>query len=793
MNIVKSWRISPRKIGFFLSSDLAEIPNIRMISTSKLPSYSVGRMDKLDFAKECSYCIDKDEILFLLTSQAFPSLNGFLEKNYYVCGDFNDWGSAIGKSEWKLCKRSDSLMLNVDLSKLVNSKNEVFFKFASDDGVWLEPSYNLTNLHYDSDGNRNLRIDFSRTGLNAFVVEFVEDFSICGDIVLELSDFGISQKVDEGELLDKLESSAYLGVRKLGDSTEFSIFAPRAKSASVEWWFGTDSSSRKIAEAFSKDGMVWTALVDRNLNGARYFWRIDTSASIYPPHIAIPDPYANAMLSSNGASVVKFEEDLPISDNTFNPPSWNELVILETHIRDLLARADFTLTSKERLSFKGLEKWLSSESCYLKQTGVNCVELQPIQEFTANNHTDYEWGYMPVNWFAPASSYALNPDETSQNRDFADLIKAFHNAGIAVILDVVYNHFGEPNHLAKIDADYYFEKSDSGGFSNFSGCGNDFKASAPMARRMIIDSLKRLVVNYGVDGFRFDLAELLGIEVLEEIEREMKKIKPSIILIAEPWSFRGHIAGALSKTGFSYWNDGFREFMLRYAKGEGNFEGFKYYIGGSQKHYANWTAQTVNYLESHDDMCLFDRIASSWQNPTLEDIGRYKLAYALVLTSLGIPMLAEGFDLLRTKFGKNNTYKDGLTNELDYSRAETYSGLTSWLRELVKFRTSSLADALKVKDVEDSYMEFYKVKDSSAVAVMFNADSSIKAKKVFVAFNPSDIFVEVNLKGIDLLRDFKLIADSQRADINGLKNPLPKIENGKLRVCGLGISIWVEK
>lgn len=168
--------------------------------------------------------------------------------------------------------------------------------------------------------------------------------------------------------------------------------------------------------------------------------------------------------------------------------------------------------------------------------------------------------------------------------------------------------------LVRADKEYYFELNMAGDLMNFSGCGNDYRSESPMARRMILDSLKKLVKNYGVDGFRFDLAELVGLETLREIEREMKTLKHDIILIAEPWSFRGHIAAALRDTGFASWNDGFREFMLSYALGRGDFAGFKYFVGGSRDT-SRFCAQTVNYLESHDDKCLLDRITDSHENP----------------------------------------------------------------------------------------------------------------------------------------------------------------------------------
>src|SRR5690606_15958679 len=194
----------------------------------------------------------------------------------------------------------------------------------------------------------------------------------------------------------------------------------------------------------------------------------------------------------------------------------------------------------------------------------------------------------------------------SQVRELQEMVEAFHRNGIAVILDVVYNHVGEPNHLFRIDKLYYFETNGDGSLTNWSGCGNDLRPGAAMSRRLVIDSLVHLVTMYGVDGFRFDLAELLGVELLREIEVALKRVRPDIILIAEPWSFRGHIAGALRDTGYTSWNDGYRNFLRDYVRGSGARDAAAYFLRGSPWHFARWPAQTVNYTESHDDRTWID-------------------------------------------------------------------------------------------------------------------------------------------------------------------------------------------
>lgn len=354
-----------------------------------------------------------------------------------------------------------------------------------------------------------------------------------------------------------------------------------------------------------------------------------------------------------GPGIVLDRQWIGWSDDAFRTPPWQDLVIVEAHVRDLAAKAPIKATADERLGFSGLTEWVESPEFYLHHLGVNCVELQPVQEFDNKTPGEYHWGYMTNAYFAPASAFSLAPSEASGVRELQRLVKAFHERGIAVILDVVYNHVGEPAHLMSVDRRYYFEQDPAGNLANWSGCGNDVRASAAMVKRLIIDSCTHLIEAYGADGFRFDLAELIGVEVLKEIESALKKVKPGVILIAEPWSFRGHIAGALRDTGWASWNDGFRDFVRDYVRDRAPAERLEYFLRGSPWYFAKWPAQTVNYTESHDDRTWLDSITENpdfnGANPTLNDVRRTHLMAAILFMSVGLPMLAEGQDFLRSK------------------------------------------------------------------------------------------------------------------------------------------------
>lgn len=467
---------------------------------------------------------------------------------------------------------------------------------------------------------------------------------------------------------------------------------------------------------------------------------------------------------------------------------------MEAHIRDLVAHAPIALDDRERRGFKGVQKWLESEYSYIKELGVNAVELQPIQEFDNTDTEEYHWGYMTCNYFSPESSYASAPEQASQVEEFRELVQAFHEAGIAVIMDVVYNHVGEPNHLLFIDKYYYFNLDDSNDLMNWSGCGNDLRCDTPMGRRLIIDSLKHLVQAFGVDGFRFDLAELIGVDVLREIETELKKVKPEIIMIAEPWSFRGHIQDALKASGYASWNDGFREGMVKYVRGAGNQEMIRYFLSGSPN-VSRFAAQSINYTESHDDLCWLDRITESPHNNgrvvQLIDRQRTHLMASILFTALGIPMLAAGQDFLRSKSGVQNTYKRGDLNALDYNQAYVHAGTQAYFKAWIAFRQSADGQALRLDGpFEASYINFYHVEGSSAVLALYNADRSRPCGQILFAVNPHAEFASIacpDLSDLDLMQ----IADHERFDLNGLSSARFRRSEDRLHIPPMACGLWL--
>jgi pullulanase/glycogen debranching enzyme len=315
-----------------------------------------------------------------------------------------------------------------------------------------------------------------------------------------------------------------------------------------------------------------------------------------------------------------------------------------------------------------------------------------------------------------------------------------------------------------------------------------------MGRRLIIDSLSHLVETFDVDGFRFDLAELIGTRVLAEIESALKRVKPSIVLIAEPWSFRGHIALELKSTGFASWNDGYRNFLCDYVLGHGNQDGLRYFMNGSLTHLAAWPAQSVNYVESHDDRCWIDKITENpdhqGQFPTPNDRRRTHLMVAILMSSFGIPMLSAGQDFLRTKCGVHNSYRSGDINALDYHRLLAFSGSHEYFRRWIRFRLSERGALLRLGSrPSDGFVHFFGADHGSALAMLLNADYSRGQQRLLFAVNPHHTTIHIGLGDLKAA-DWRQLADHERFEPNGLECAFLPWSGSRLELPPLTCGLW---
>lgn len=763
---------------------------------------TLDRLEPEEAGRYCRYFRRKNSWFFTIQSKRYPQLTQAKRPKVYLAADFNGWGEAIGQKAWELKPLTDAVettyQLRVPLTK-IPAGQRAQFKFVTEEGEWLDVPDSAPN-RLSPDGVNNFEFDPAQSGKHIFRFTLEVDFEPIGnECIIWQSEAGAEvRELPHTQFLLNAHTTLPLGAIVSGEQTTFRLFAPRAEGVRVCYGRRADETDATYRRMHRVEPSTWEIVIDQNLEGWLYSYRVEgqthEGTSHFDGSFAVMDPYAKACVGYRGPGVVVGAERLPKIEQPFVAPSWHDLVLMEGHVRDFAAHAPIALSDAERKGYAGLRKWLKAEGSYIKEMGVNAVELQPIQEFDNRHPDEYHWGYMTVNYFAPESSYALEPEKASQIEEFRGLVQDFHDEGIAVILDVVYNHVGEPNHLLFIDKFYYFHLDDANDLVNWSGCGNDLRCDTPMGRRLILESLKHLVEVYDVDGFRFDLAELIGIEVLREIEWELKKIKPSIILIAEPWSFRGHIQDELRETGFASWNDGFREGIATYVKGDGNQDMIRYFLSGSPST-SRFAAQTINYTESHDDHCWLDRITEradhNGADPTLLDRRRTQLMASILFASLGVPMLAAGQDFLRSKHGVENTYQRGDLNALNYNQRLVAVGTHHYFREWIRFRLSDLGKALRYDGgLHEGYLKSFVVEGLSAVVMVYNADRSLAARPLIFGINPHNEYANIDCPGLPLDR-VRQIADVERFDVNGLPHARIPLSGQTISLPPMSCGLWL--
>lgn len=804
--IVQAWVETPHSGVIELSRDwFGAVPPPLALGRPAGSFKSLRSAPPILFSADSGYYVNNRNILHFLIDVTRLGDIEWKRSGMYVACDASGWGESRNDAKWRMSPIQVGGRTLLDLARPMDEfckGQHVPFKFINGDGMWVEPHSEASNVIVDSNGAHNLEIDPDRTGRHRFIFETESPLDLSDDLSVVWRDGSGSQPVPlrpDGYFF-RMKTEERLGAFVDGDETGFRVFAPRARAVWLQIRDNADGSGavHEYPMERSEDG-TWSLCLDMNLHGWFYGYRVSGVVNAFAQfdgaHL-VADPYAKALVAREGPGIILEDSCFEGADLSFPTPHWHDLVIAEAHVRDLLARAPVILDADDRKGFRGLTEWVSDEAFYLKRLGVNAVELQPVQQFDAKTRDEYHWGYMPVNWFSPDSTYGSSPEEASQVQEFRELVHAFHGQGIAVILDVVYNHVGEPAHLLFLDKEYYFETDPNGVLSNWSGCGNDVRPVTPMLRRLIIDSCVHMMVAYGVDGFRFDLAELIGVDALREIEVALKQVKPDVILIAEPWSFRGHIAGALATTGWSSWNDGYRNFMRDFVRGHGSRDGIEYFIKGSPWYFARWPAQTVNYTESHDDRTWIDMITENHggngDSPTANDQKRTHLMCALLMISLGIPMLSAGQDFLRSKQGVTNTYQRGDLNALDYDRIKRFEATHRYFADWIRFRLSDRGRLSRLySSPQEGFFNFTFAMGRSALAVVFNADGSHGSLRILFAVNPHDEEVFIAGGSFPAVR-WRRLADEKRFftdEISSLPHEGTRSVVGEGEALGSGIRL----
>jgi pullulanase len=552
-----------------------------------------------------------------------------------------------------------------------------------------------------------------------------------------------------------------LGLTAEKGSAVLRVFAPYAVKVAALITGKAGEPPAEIALERGEHG-VWQKNFGRPLAGKSYSIRTEQYGKVYEGL----DPYA-ACATGDRAGALVFKDVTPIFPGPVFDPA--EAMVYEVHLRDL--------TSDEFSGVKHKRKYLGAAETgtrhpkfkdirtgldHIAELGVNAVHILPFQDFeNGDDPAVYNWGYMPVNFNSPEGSYATNPADGSRVRELKVMIDAFHRKGLKVIMDVVYNHTAETRattyNFNAAALDYYYRVNPDGTYSNGSGCGNEFRTEAPMARKFLIDSLVYWVKEYKVDGFRFDLMGLIDREAADELLAALKKVKPDIFVYGEPWKagaspVDGVQKGSQHGKGYAVFNDGFRDSIkgsvfsladLGYVQAAQKRDGVKTGIRGAVDDFTDGPLETMNYVSCHDNNTLWDRIDLSVKGePLANKIAMDKLANAIVFTSQGIPFLHAGEEFLRTKKGEENSYNlPDEINRLDWTRKKEHLPVFNFYRDLIALRKAHPAFRMRTRDAMRENLKFYEelglAVEPPAIAYQLYGDRAGDSwRRIVVLINP---------------------------------------------------------
>ena len=600
--------------------------------------------------------------------------------------------------------------------------------------------------------------------------------------------------------------------------TVFKLFAPSEAQCLVV--VGDESVAMTRTGIPVDEGAIWTATVKGDLKGKTYEFVVDGQSS--------PGVFAKAVTVNGQKGVVVNMRDTDPegwASDSLATRKFSDWVVYEMHHRDFsVARPEAQYPGK----FMALtEPWALD---HLTELGINAVHILPSYDYGSVDEThldrpQYNWGYDPVNYNVPEGSYSTDPtDPTCRIREFKQMVKALHERGIAVVLDVVYNHtFNiDGSNFQRTFPDYYYRKNADGSYSNGSGCGNETASEKPMMREFMLESVKYWAKEYHIDGFRFDLMGVHDIATMNEIRATLDKINPAIFIYGEGWSAGGCAlpgeqlamkANIPQMPGIAAFSDDIRDALRGPFSDDtqgaflaglpGMEESLKAGIAGMIEHpqvdyskvnyskepYALQPTQMMSYVSCHDDMCLTDRLRASIKgidDLQIDDL-RFNsngasqivnsksvnsklirldlLAQTAVFTSQGVPFMLSGEELLRTKLGVHNSYESpDSINQLDWNNKSRYPEVFEYYKNLIALRKHHPAFRLGDADLVRKHLEFLPTEDCLVAFCLKDNAGGDEWKNIIVVLNANSKPVNVAVPQ----GEYTIVCDNGRIDENGL-------------------------
>ena len=578
-----------------------------------------------------------------------------------------------------------------------------------------------------------------------------------------------------------------LGATWAPDRTLFRVWAPTADAVAVNLYASGDAAADDLLERLPMRADVsgtWVAEKAGDLNGVYYTYTVTLGDQVNEAC----DPYARTTgVNGQRAMVIDLASTNPEGwDEDANPNAalrYNDAIIYELHVRDL--SSDESAGIAHAGKFLGLTETgtatpggVPTGLDHIRALGVTHVHLLPVYDFGSVDETrldkpQFNWGYDPVNYNVPEGSYATDPYHGEVRvKEMKQMVKALHDSGISVIMDVVYNHVYDAGSFCfnRIVPDYFSRVLSDGSYSNGSGCGNDTASERSMVRKYIVDSVKYWADEYHIDGFRFDLVGLMDTQTVNEVVEAVHRDHPDAIFYGEGWAMRTAVtkAGVTMATqgnsprtpGFAYFNDSLRNALRGagtkgYASGAGGQDMTVRQNFMGMNAWCTTPAQTVNYASCHDNNTLMDCITLATPKATREERVRMNnLAAAIYLTAQGIPFMQAGEEMLRTKpnadgsLNENSYNAPDAVNSLKWLTLEEaeYASVFAYYQGLIAFRKAH--GALRLDNPEDVRAHVKAINGLPYNVVAFQIDGGVNgetADGLFLIFNPTKTPQEIAL------------------------------------------------
>ena len=579
-----------------------------------------------------------------------------------------------------------------------------------------------------------------------------------------------------------------LGANWSKEKTVFRVWAPTASRLFVNLYRTGNPKALNLIQRLEMAPDIngtWVAQAEGDCNGIYYTYCAEISGRFRETC----DPYARTTgLNGHRAMIVDLSATNPAGWEEDRPPhagkDITDAVIYELHLRDLSMDKSSGIHHKGK--FLGLtetgtatKKGTPTGLDHIRSLGVTHVHLLPVYDYGSVDESrkdQFNWGYDPVNYNVPEGAYATNPKKGQVRvAEMKQMVKALHEHGLGVILDVVYNHVYDTRNFCfnKLVPGYFSRMDSRGGYSNGSGCGNDTASERSMVRKYIVDSVVYWAEEYHIDGFRFDLVGLLDVETVNAIVAAVHEKHPHVIFYGEGWSMATAVtkpntpmatqenAGLTPK--FAYFSNTMRDTLRGHvfantAKGYVSGQpGLAQKVMDCMRGRLSWTnqpRQIINYASCHDNMTLFDRLAlCDPGSPLALQIRQNNLAAAICMTAQGVPFLQAGEEMLRSKplnnggFAENSYNLSDHVNSLKWKNLDNprYRQVLDYYKGLIAFRRAHPALRMATPQQIDAHFVPVPTGTEDVVAFVLTPGANGEKRAIFVALNPRKAGAQISI------------------------------------------------